>query len=88
MFDISGPIGPSQPTPEPAKPAGPGGAKPPEKEEPTSEFMGMQVTKEQKEKIYASLCNSVIQDMKTQDARAKKANENLRRSMEGKPLEP
>jgi trehalose-6-phosphate synthase len=92
MFDITGPVTP------------PGGEKPkkaksvPKKElkkpnnkkpnQPTEEFLGMKVTKEQKKKIYANLCNQIINQIKHDSARQKKAMENLRRSELGQPPLP
>lgn len=96
MFDISDPVNPSDPNPAKGPKDkshvqgkfGIEGKKDDSKGQPTEKFLGMDVTKAQKEKIYANLCNSVIAQMRKDAKRQKKALKNLKRSEQGKPPIP
>ncbi len=96
MFDISDPVNPSEPSgakgPKPKSHVkgefSVGDDKGGKQGQPTEKFLGMEVTKAQKEKIYANLCNSVIAQMRKDAKRQKKALENLKRSEKGEPPIP
>lgn len=77
MFDVTGPTGPGGPPPA----QGPKGKKPPSSA-PKEKFLGMEVTQKQKQKIYANMCNMIIQQIKHDQKRQKKAMKKLRKSTE------
>ena len=56
--------------------------------EPTKPLLGMNLTEKEIKQVYANMSNMIIQDIKRQLAREKKALSNLRKSIDGEPLEP